>query len=456
MHISYPYINKSAQKAVKMVRSEMTLQAILVGVLAGFLAVLFQLAIEHLGSFVNSFYVNNHLGYKILFLPFVTALGGLFAGLIITFYAPDGGGSGIPLIKHTLSKLKSRIRIRSVIAKFFAGVLGIGSGLSLGREGPSVHLGAGAGAFVAKYFKNKGMRKKKLIAAGSGAALAATFNSPLAAAIFVFEELLHIFSSAMLFPVLIATVVASTIARLLLGNHFAFKLPETLTAVGYESIPVFIVLGVVAGVLGVMFSRNIQHNIEFFKKIKKIPAWLKPAVAGFVTGVVGVYLPLLLGPGNEAINNLFYGKLTLLMVFVLIIGKFFLTSFCFGSGAAGGLFLPTIMLGAFIGNFIGLSSKLMFGLEVDLIVVTLVGMGAFLSAVVRTPLTAVIIVFEMTGDYNHILPIMLSAAIADLIAERMHSPSIYEILMKKFVSPTINVDTKQKKQVEDKILAKIP
>lgn len=432
--LNFNKLNKGTKNVVRIAKSEVALQAILVGFLAGLFAVLFQFCIEYFSQYISVQTQGFSFSYKLLLMPLITALGGLIAGIMVCKYCPDGGGSGIPLVKYSLSKLTNRIRLRSVVTKFFAGIVGIGSGLSLGREGPSVHLGAGAGTLVSKMLNHKGILKHKLIAAGSGAALAATFNSPIAAAVFVFEELLHVFTSAMLFPVLLATVTAATIARFFLGNHFAFVIPATQMPISSENIIVFVILGIVAGYAGVGFSKYIQLNINLFKCIK-IPSCFKPALAGFIVGLVGVFIPFLLGPGNEAINSLLNGEITISYIVLILLLKFILTPLCFGSGAAGGLFLPTIMIGAMLGGLTSFIFNNFLSIQIDPTVVILVGMGAFLTAVVRTPITAVIIVFEMTGDYNHILPIMLSAAIAELIADKMHSISIYEILLQRFVPP---------------------
>lgn len=408
-------------------RSELVLQALLVGIISGLLAVLFRYSITWLDSLLFETASKVCLWQKLLIFPFITAFGGLLAGILVYKVAPESAGSGIPEVKYYLSKFSQKIRRRIIATKFFAGVIGIGAGLSLGREGPSVQLGAGAGALVSKWFKVDGIKQKKLVAAGAGAAIAATFNAPIAATIFVLEELVHIFKSSLLFPVITATVTASVLARFLLGNNYAFTIPELTIQPDHQNIPVYIILGIVSGLIGVAFTSNIMSNLKMFDRIN-IPKYLKPAIAGFFTGLIGVFLPFVLGPGNQAIDFLLEGKLVLLSVFLIMVGKFFLTSFCFGSGAAGGLFLPTIMLGAFAGYFVGGIAGI-FGVQVDPAVVSLVGMGAFLSAVARTPLTAVVIVFELTGDYNHILPIMLSAAIADLIADKLNSPSVYALLM---------------------------
>ena len=427
-HIDHNFEHNAKAVLKKFARGKIVLQAILVGIISGLLAVLFRYSVSQLDSFLFETSDKMSLLYKIISIPLITGFGGLIAGLLVFKIAPESSGSGIPEVKYFLSKLGQKFRKRVIITKFFAGVIGIGAGLSLGREGPSVQLGAGAGALVSRLYKLQGFKERKLIAAGAGAAIGATFNAPIAATIFVLEELVHVFKSSLLFPVLVATVTASVIARSLLGNNYAFDIPKLSIQPDYQNLHIYIVLGIFAGFLGVAFTRNIMSNLKYFESIKT-PNWFKPAIAGFFTGLVGVFLPFILGPGNQAISYLLEGKIPLLLIVIVFVGKFFLTPFCFGSGAAGGLFLPTIMLGAFLGYFTGNVAQNFLSLQVEPIVVALVGMGAFLSAVARTPITAVVIVSELTGDYSHILPIMLSAAVADLIADKLNSPSVYALLM---------------------------
>lgn len=435
MKINNKFFQKTGSFIEDITRSEIVTQALLVGLITGVLVVLFKICITDLFDVIQNFLKPMSFLKKILVFPLITTLGGLISGLLVFKIAPETRGSGIPYVKLTLARIGKGTRIRSIIVKFLAGVAGIGTGLSLGREGPSVQLGAGGGALVAKMFKLTGTDQDKLIASGAGAAIGATFNAPIAGAIFVLEELVQNFSSSLLFPVLVATVSAASIARHFLGGNPSFDIPNILIPVSPQSIPIFIMLGIVAGMLGVAFSKNIYFNIKLFDSFDKIPIWAKPAIAGFVVGIVGVFLPYILGSGNLGVDSLLQHKFTIGFIVLIFVGKFLITPFCFGSGAVGGIFLPILMLGSFLGYFVGLISN-GIGIQVDPVVISLVGMGAFLSAVARAPITAVVMVFEMTGDYNHILPIMLSAAIADLIAEKLNHAPIYSTLIFKQGSRT--------------------
>ncbi len=358
-------------------------------------------------------------------------MAGLIVGILVFKFAPETKGSGIPFVKLSLMRLGKRIRVRSIFIKFVAGVIGIGSGFSLGREGPSVQLGAGSGTLIAKLFKKKGTKQHNLITAGAASAIGATFNAPIAGTIFAIEELTRKFSVTTLFTVLISTVSAVTVSRYFVGENPSFFIPEIqkLPKTSLESISVFILLGIIVGVLGVLFAKTIFLNQKLFDKIK-VPNYLKPAIVGLIIGIIGIFLPYVLGSGNIFISQLFEHKFTLSLIAIVFVVKFFVTPLCFSSGAAGGIFFPVLMLGSFLGYIIGSVSNLV-GIEIDLITISIVGMGAFLASVARTPITAIVMVFELTGDYHHILSVMLSIAMADLVAQLCGHEPIYSTLILK-------------------------
>lgn len=428
MGLSRKIFQKTGYFLQEIARSKIILQAVMVGLISGLLVVFFKVSINKLFEFIQNFISQFDLSHKLLIFPLITTLGGLISGVLVFKFAPETKGSGIPFVKMVMARMGNITRVRTIVVKFLAGVAGIGTGLSLGREGPSVQLGAGAGALVGKIFKMKGTDQGKLIAAGAGSAIGATFNAPIAGTIFVLEELVNKFSASLLFPVLVATVTASSVARYFLGNNPSFTIPYITHDLSFEGISVCIILGIVAGFLGVAFAKIIYKNNEFFEKMDKIPNWLKPAIAGFGIGVIGIFIPYVLGSGNLSVDLLLQHKLALSVVVLVFAVKFFVTPFCFGSGAAGGIFLPMLMLGSFLGYIVA-SIFNMFGFHVDVVVMAMIGMGAFLASVARTPITAVVMVFEMTAGYTHILPIMLSAAIADLIAEKLNHRPIYASLI---------------------------
>ena len=397
-------------------------QAIIVGILTGIIIVGFRLGIENLFSLVMSKFYE----IPLLFL-LVTTIGGLVAGFLVYKFAPETSGSGIPYVKMSLLRSGKLIRVRTIFVKFFAGVIGIGTGLSLGREGPSVQLGAGAGSFVGKLFKLSGNNRDKLIASGAGAAIGATFNAPIAGTLFVLEELIHKFTPAMLFPTLIATVTSASIARYFLGANPAFNISLPTVSISPNVVVICILLGLISGFLGVLFSKTIFFFNSIFSQIK-LPNYCKPAIAGFITGLVGLIIPYILSSGNGSVEKLLLNNFSIYVVLIIFLAKFIITPICFASGAAGGIFLPMLMLGSFLGYIVGYAANY-FGADVNLIAIASLGMAGFLSSVARTPLTAVVMVFEMTGGYECILPLMLVSAIADLTAEKLNHKPIYAKLV---------------------------
>lgn len=402
-------------------RSKIFIQSVLVGLVSGLFVVLFRISIDNIFSFI----IKNIYRFWYIF-PFVTAIGGLISGYLVYKFAPETKGSGIPYVKASLMHLGNLTRIRSIFVKFLGGIASIGTGMPLGREGPSVQLGAGSGALIGKLFKLSGTNKDKLISAGAGSAIAATFNAPIAGTIFVLEELMQKFNSSILFPVLIATVTASSFARYILGDKTSFQIPQ-LPQNASTNILICIATGIIAGILGVLFSKLIHKNNTLFSKIQTKP-YFKTAIAGFAAGIIGLIAPQVLGSGTHSVDSLLQNTIPFYAILLIFALKFLITPFCFGSGVVGGIFLPMLMLGAYLGYILGFITNSL-GFDVNLTITALIGMAAFLSAVARTPITATVMVFEMTGGYNFILYIMLACAIADITAEKFNHKPIYSELI---------------------------
>lgn len=417
------------------------------GLFSGILVVLFKLGISVIFDFTQNFANAYSLSLRLILLPLIAGMGGLLAGWIVK-YAPSAKGSGIPYVKMSLAGMVQPTNIKTVIIKFFSGVIGIGTGLSLGREGPSVQLGAGAGDFIGRLFGMKGSGKDNLIAAGAGAAIGATFNAPIAGAVFVVEELVNKFAPSLLFPVLTATVTASSFARYVLGNTPSFNAGRISLEFSPQTLVACVILGTAAGLAGTLFSKVIYFNNSLFRKMSGIPSWVKPGLAGCVVGLVGVFLPYVLSSGNSSVDLLLQNKLSISVIGAVFLFKFFVTPLCFGSGAAGGIFLPMLMLGAFLGYLVAALCNL-FGADISCSSLALAGMGAFLAAVGRTPITAAVMVFEMTGGYTQILPIMLCVALADLIAERLGNKPIYSMLIVKDGSKSGKAEKLSKMKIAD-------
>lgn len=438
-------VKKLGDFVLNILKGRIIWQSILVGLLSGLVVVLFRVLIENLFSFVLNISIGANHSYL---LPVISCLGGLIAGVLVFKLAPETKGSGIPFVKMVLQKSGAVIRVRTIFVKFIAGVLAIGTGMSLGREGPSVQLGAGVGSFVGKLFRQKNINKDTLIASGAGAAIAATFNAPIAGTIFVIEELLHRFSSSILFPCLVATVTASSVSRMILGNRTIFDCEFVQAVLNKESFVVYIVLGVVCGLFGVLFSKTIFFFNGFYTRFNKIPDYVKPAIAALLIGVIGIFLPYVLSGGNNVVEMLLNDSFSIALVIIIFVAKFIVTPMCFGSGAAGGIFLPMLMIGAFLGYIIGYFFS-EFGFAVNPATIGFIGMAAFLSSVARTPITATVMVFEMTAGYDSILPLMLVSAISDLTAERLGQKPIYSKLLLSSYKEKLKSNNFEEKLVKD-------
>lgn len=421
------------------------LQAALTGFFCGLIVIAFRYSIEHLFSFIKL-----HFYSMPLIFIFITTLGGLISGFLVYKFAPETSGSGIPYVKIALMKSGALIRIRTVFIKFFAGVAGIGTGLSLGREGPSVQLGAGVGSLIGKLFNLSGNNKANLIASGAGAAISATFNAPVAGTLFVLEELTHNFSPVLLFMCLIASVISSSVGRYFMGVNPAFNVHLAPIGISKEILLICIITGVLSGFFGVLFTKTIFLFNKIYSSLN-IPNYYKPALAGLITGVTGLFLPYILSSGNNTVEMLLNYKFSIFFVLVIFVVKFFITPVCFSSGAAGGIFLPMLTTGAFLGYLTGYAANIL-GFDINLIAASSLGMAGFLSAVARTPLTAIVMVFEMTGGYECILPLMLTVAMAEFTAEKFNQRPIYSKLavnqyknMKLNISKTLLVKNVMKK-----------
>lgn len=430
--MKYSFKHKSIHFFKDISRSEIVLQAVVTGLLTGLFVAFFNFSINHIFDAVQNFTMKFPTGKRLLVLPLITMFGGLISGLLVFKFAPETKGSGIPYVKLALSRLGKGIRVRSLFVKLFAGIAGIGSGLSLGKEGPSVQIGAGVGALTSKLFKIRGTSQYNLITAGAASALGATFNTPLSGMVFAVEELTQKFSASLLFPVMVATAVSVSVIRFFAGDSPTFHIPKTTASVMFtpENLVVYVVLGLLCGVLGVAFAKNIFANLKIFNKMKSVPNWLKPAIAGLVIGSFGVFLPEILGTGSIIVDKCAAGNYSIAFIALIFLGKFLATAFCFGSGAAGGIFLPTLLLGSLTGGFVGLVA-IKSGVDVNLANICVVGIGAFLAAVARSPMTAVMMVFEMTGNYHSILPVIFTVALSDLIAEKLNHAPIYTTLILK-------------------------
>ena len=414
---------------------------IVAGVICGLVGVAFHFSIEWIYHFFFQVHVDPETGLAksipLWLLVGAPTLGGLIVGLVLDKMAPRAAGSGIPQTKEAYYNHFGLIRLRDGIFRFIIGSISVGMGNSLGREGPTVHICSAVASKIGQAMGLAKARIRAMVPVGMGAGIAAAFNTPLAAIFFVFEELLGDFSSKALGGLVVAVVVAATVERSLLGEHAALQVDTTQFATDTWML-ISLPLGVAAALLGTGFVKSILALRQKFKDSKKLPKWLRPAIGGFGVGVIGATAYLVLSKqhigvfsvGYADLNAALSGSLPFLVLLVLFVGKYAATIICYSSGGSGGIFAPVLFMGSMLGGLFGLPLAHLFELDASIIAAcALLGMGAFFAAVIRCPITSIIIIFEITRNYSLILPLMAGNILAYFIARRLQGISIYDALL---------------------------
>jgi CIC family chloride channel protein len=408
-------------------------RAALVGLFAGLVALLFRAGLTGADIVRNGLIDWAHtlpvLGW--IFPVLFVMLGAGISVAITRRFAPEASGSGIPHLEAVLHRLRRLDWKRVLPVKFFGGIIAIGSGLALGREGPTVQMGGAVGDAVSRWLKVSERERLTLISAGGGAGLAAAFNAPLSGLIFVLEELRRDFQPIMFGAAFVAAVVADVITRLGSGQFPVFAVPS-YPVPPLTSLPVFVILGIVAGGFGVLFNRSL---LAVLNKFSLLPArFVLPAVAitGGVIGLVGWFSPILIGSGHALAETALRGDLLLTTIPIFFVIRLLLTTTSYGSGAPGGIFAPLLVLGALIGLAIG---QIANSLAPDVVpipaVFAVVGMAAYFTAIVRAPLTGIMLIVEMTGNYSQMLPLLVSCFSAYAVTELLNELPIYEALLER-------------------------
>lgn len=429
----------------------------LAGVVCGAVAVLFHLAINAIWFRLVDWSQGTMLEgpWGLVLLALAPAIGGLATGIVLTRYAPYAAGSGIPQTKAAYYRDFGVIRLREGVMRFLLGTISVGMGNSLGREGPTVHICAAVSSKIGQLFGLAKKRVQAMVPVGMGAGIAAAFNTPISAFFFVFEELLNDFSSKALFGLMVAVVVAAVVERSILGEHPAFTVESISFHLDFWMV-LAIPLGILSGLFGHWFVGLLLHFRSRFRRQKVIPAWLRPAIGGLGVGLLGVSVLALTGrlgvfhigyADLSAALNGRLGELTgevangaplagsvplyaLGVLGLLFAGKFLATAFCYGSGASGGLFAPSLFIGGMLGAFIGVLGQWVFGYGNDVVgAMALIGMGSFFAAVIRAPLTSIMIIFEMTLNYTLVLPLIAANIIAYMLASRWRAVPVYDALL---------------------------
>lgn len=412
--------------------------AILIGILGAFGAILFRFMIKF--AYYAFFRTDSYTLDWIRTFPYwermlLPVFGGLLVGPIVFFLAKEVRGSGIPEVIEATAFHGGAIRPRVMISKMLAAAITIGSGGSAGREGPIVQIGSSIGSALGQWLRVSGRKLRTFTACGAAAGIAATFNAPIAGALFSIEVILGDFAVHQFSPIVIASVTATVISRAFWGYFPAFHVPEYHLINSFEFLP-YSVLGITAGIVAVAFIKTMSLAQDIGEKIP-LPGYLKPALGGLVVGGIGIVLPQVYGVGYETTNNALWGKESGAFLLLIIAAKILATSATLGSGGSGGIFAPALLIGAALGAFTGNVWHTSYPhLTAEAGAYALVGMGAVVSGVTHAPISSILIVFEMTNDYRILPPLMVSCILSILVASCLCRESMYTM---KLVKKGINI-----------------
>jgi len=413
---------------------------ILTGIACGLVAVAFHKSIDLLFHFVretSQAMGEGNLWKGYLFLGLAPVVGGLLTGLVLVYGEPSAAGSGIPATKAQYYRHFGVFKLREAVYRFIVGTLSVGFGMSLGREGPTVHICSAIASRIGQAFGLAKKRVQAMVPLGMGAGISAAFNTPMAAVFFVFEELLGDFSSKAFFGIFVSVVIAAAVQRVLIGEHPAFDIELGLIETDWWMF-LALPLGLLSALFGRAFVEAILQARQYFREKVRIPAWIKPGIGGASVGLIGITVAFLsngnlgiFGIGYNDLDAALNGRMTLLaVVAMLFFGKFVATVLAYGSGGSGGLFAPTLFIGGMLGALLGLLAQPLFHYENEIVGgMALLGMGAFFAAVIRCPMTSIVIIWEMTGQYGLILPLMAGNIIAWLLSSRMQPVPLYDALL---------------------------
>lgn len=363
------------------------------------------------------------------------AIGGFLVGIIVYYFAKEAKGHGVPEVMEAVALKDGRMRTRVVFAKAFASAICIGSGGSVGREGPIVQIGSAISSALGRWVKMSGERLRILVACGAAAGIAATFNAPMAGALFSLEVILSELAALRFIPIVVSSVIATALSRHYLGNYPAFEVPAYDLS-HYSELFLYLVLGVLAGVVAFIFIRLLYGMEDFFERWK-LPEFVKPAIGGSIIGCIGIFFPQVFGVGYESITQVLRGEMFGVMLLGILVAKILATSITIGSGSSGGIFAPSLFMGAFLGGAFGQVVHILFPYTTASPgAYALVGMGAVVAGTTRAPITAMIIIFEMTSNYRIILPLMFACTIGLVVSARLSKESIYTL---KLVRRGVNI-----------------
>src|SRR6266852_1975146 len=395
---------------------------LVIGGLVGLTVVAFIVLTERFGTRI---YPPGGGAWYRLLAPIV---GSLTMGYLLFKYFPNARGSGVPQTKAALYARGGRISLSTVFGKFFCTSVTLASGIPLGREGPSVQVGAGLSSVLGRALRLSPEKVKALIPVGAAAAVAAAFNTPLAAVLFALEEVVGDLHAPVLGSVVLASATSWAMLRLLLGNDPLFQVPQYQLVDPWE-FGVYAVLGIAGGLVSAIFTKLLLRMREKFLRLPRKTLWVQPVTGGLLVGVMGWFVPQLLGVGYAHVGQALNGGIALKLMVLLLVLKLLSVTTSYASGNAGGIFGPSLFIGAMLGGIVGHAAQSLWPNHVAAPgAYALVGMGTVFAGIVRAPMTSVVMIFEITRDYAVIVPLMISNLVSLFISSRLQPQPIYEAL----------------------------
>ena len=403
------------------------LLAVLIGVFSGLSVVCFRMAIE----FVHLWLLRSAEQPPVLRLLLVPCLAGIVIAVIVKRFAPDLRGSGVNQTKTAVYISDGDIPFHTVYGKFFCSALAIGAGFSLGPEDPSLQIGAGIASVIGRKLRLSRENLRLIAPVGAAAGLAAAFNAPIAAVIFVIEEVVGKWSSGILGAVVLSAVSSVVVMRGFLGAEPLFRIPQFRLEHPAELLG-YIALGIFGGVFSLFFVKFVAWLRAWLRTWPKWTEYIQPAIAGLLVGIIGIWLPQVLGAGYDVMDQTMHGRYIWQILAILALAKVVATTLSFSSGTPGGMFAPTLFIGAMVGGAIGGIEHHFFPAFTGGIgAYALVGMGTLFAGFLRAPMTSVFMVLEVSGNYSIILPVMISNTIAYLISMKYQPVPLFDLLSRQ-------------------------
>jgi len=414
------------------------LLAAIVGLAAGLIGTLFEIGVHWVSEQRTAYLLENSPLWALALSAFgISALLAMIGYYLTHRFAPEAAGSGIPEIEGAMDDLRPVRWWRVLPVKFFGGLGALGAGMVLGREGPTVQMGGNVGRMVSDLFRLKDKEgRHSLLASGAAAGLSAAFNAPLAGTLFVVEEMRPQFRYSLISikAVFIAAIVANIVYRAIQGQDAVIQMPS-YDSPALLSLWLYLLLGMLFGIFGVLFNRMVLGSLDLYARFHQGKRWRyvgAGSVLGGCFGILLLYIPELTGGGVELIPDATTGEYGITMLFLLFLGRVLTTLLCFGSGAPGGIFAPMLAIGTLLGTFFGSAAQLLFPeIPIEPGTFAIAGMGALFAATVRAPLTGIVLVIEMTDNYQLILPMLITCLGATMLAQLLGGRPIYSQLLER-------------------------